>query len=108
MYVLADKYMISSLKSRVIDRVEQLTSFEFSTLLANVVELIALIWHSDVPEDKAIRRPVMEAAIKHKDRLLKMQEFRGLLWHGGDFVLTFSDGGYAPKWGGMEDPNEPA
>ena len=108
MYVLADKYIIPNFKSRVIDRVKELTSFEFPKLLENIVELAVLLWESDVPADKNLRRPVMEAAVKHKDGLLKIQDFKDLLWRCGDFVVTFSDGGYVPKWGGVKDPNEPA
>ncbi|MCJ1433261.1 hypothetical protein MMC27_002620 [Xylographa pallens] len=107
-YVLADRFRIDSLMAAVIIKLDELMSSEDAHLLENIIEAVDLLWYDSVPAHKGLRRPVLAAAVKHKDKLLEMKAFENLLMRGGEFVPRYIKGEYGPRWGGYEDPNEPA
>ncbi|MCJ1386556.1 hypothetical protein MMC17_009682 [Xylographa soralifera] len=107
-YVLADRFCIESLMASVIESLDELMSSEDPNLLEHIIEAVELLWYYSVPAHKGLRRPVLAAAVKHKDKLLGMKAFEDLLIQGGDFVPRYIKGAYEPRWGGFEDPNEPA
>ena len=107
-YVLADRFRIDSLMAVVIMRLDELMSSEDAHLLENIIEAVDLLWYHSVPAHKGLRRPVLVAAVKHKDKLLQMKAFENFLMQGGEFVPRYIKSEYEPRWGGYEDPNEPA
>ncbi|MCJ1474817.1 hypothetical protein MMC13_003477 [Lambiella insularis] len=117
LYILADEYDVESLMSLAAYHVERLLYDGQAQLgarghgwkLEELVEAIEALWYEPAPPHKALRRPVMSAALFYREELLRSGAFEALVRRGGGFVWRFLKGeGYQPRWGGEEDEEEEA
>ncbi|MCJ1396692.1 hypothetical protein MMC18_009584 [Xylographa bjoerkii] len=100
MYTLADEYRIPNFKAKIAECVKELLEANTDDVCDMIILAVDLLWHKPAPEDTEIRRPVMEAAVKHKTELMRKVAFRILAHKGGDFAVKLLDGGYLIPWGG--------
>ena len=102
-YLLAHQYDIKPLMLCAAQHLKSRLDKNFwMWSVEDLVDAIRALWHRLTPPDRAIRGPVMEAALTHKDQLLTTRSFLKLLEDGGPFVPLFVKGGYEPSWGGEE------
>lgn len=54
-----------------------------------IIEAVRLLWYTPAPPHRAIREPILTAAVRRKDWLLDNDGFRDMIRGGTDFALWF-------------------
>lgn len=54
-----------------------------------IIEAVRMLWYEPAPPHRAIREPVVIAAVARKEWLLDNDGFKAMIRGGGDFVVWF-------------------
>lgn len=106
LYIMAEKYnirpLMQTISEKLTEQVGDAVGVDHRGLIPvakgmmlkpwrddEIIEAVRLLWYVPAPPHRAIREPILAAALRRKDWLLGVDAFRDMIRAGTDFAVWF-------------------